>query len=125
MWAEFREWIVPLIAIGGIVWQAIEKLRRNVVRPEDLKVYATNGDLMASNKVLQDGIDENERTISTVDHRVAMVMKDVENLPTHATVQELRRDIGELKEGQVKTATALEGIDRTVSRIDDFLRNTK
>ena len=129
MWSELRDWVVPLIAFGSFAWSAWMALRKNVVRPQDLAKFATTVDLVGTHKVLQDQIDEADRANVNARHEIEMLKKDVENLPTHKQVQELRDNIGELKTGQAENSTKLDGMDdkldtlrATVGRMDDFLR---
>jgi uncharacterized membrane protein len=69
--------------------------------------------------------DKDRERIVKAEHAIDLLKKDVANLPTHETVHELRQDIGELKEGQARTDTKIDGIDRTVNRIDEFLRQNR
>ena len=65
-------------------------------------------------------------------HRIDLLKKDVEALPTHETVNQLRVGVGELKEGQAVSRTKLDGVSSeigqirtTLNRVDDFLRTNK
>lgn len=129
MWSEFREWVVPLLAVGSLLWQGFAMLRRNVVKHEDLARFATTENLLAVNKVLQDQVDEGGRELSNARHQIELLKKDVEALPTHSTVRDLREGVAELKEGQAISRTKLDGVTNDIgvlresfNRLDDFLR---
>lgn len=65
-------------------------------------------------------------------HRLDLLEQRVGQLPTHDNMQELREDVGELKEGQARTGAKLDGMGREIGlireavvRVDDFLRTAK
>jgi hypothetical protein len=104
-WSDPRVWAAVVIIFNFVFW-----VLGQVMRPR----FATTTELNR----------EAARTTANA-HEIELLKQRVGNLPTHDTVQELRDDIGELKEGQARTGAQLEGIGRTVSRIDDFLRTNK
>lgn len=117
MYAEFREWIIPAIAIGTLLWQAYTALRKNVVRPEDLAKFATNDDLMGVNKVLQDQIDQGERETTRAHHRVDLQAQKMETLPNYSDINRLREAISGLTNGIGKLTSDVEGLGGTVDRM--------
>lgn len=129
MWQDFLTWIVPGLAIGTALWNIFMALRKNVVKPEDLARYATTADLLGARKTLQDQVDEGAKALVQARHEIELLKRDVENLPTHKHVQELRDDIGDLKTAQAENSTKLDGVTdkidmlrETVGRVDEFLR---
>lgn len=129
MWQEILTWVVPCLALGTALWQIVQALRKNVVKPEDLARYSTTADLLGVHKTLQDQVDEGDKALVQARHEIELLKRDVENLPTHKHVQELRDDIGELKTGQAENSTKLDGVTdkidmlrETVGRVDEFLR---
>lgn len=65
-------------------------------------------------------------------HRIDLLTKDVEALPTHDTVKELRAGIGDLKEGQAIGRATMQGLGREIGqlrvswqRTDEFLRTNR
>lgn len=114
MLSEFREWIVPLIAVGSLVWQCVTMLRRNVVRPEDLKPYATTDNLLSVEKLLQDQIDTTDKAVVEVGHDIELLQKDVGNLPSHGTVQELRNAVSDLGGAIRELKAELKAVDEKV-----------
>jgi|GEM_PF-6852260 len=117
MWQEFRDWIVPGIAVGTLLWQAFTALRRNVVKPEDLAKFATTNDMMAVEKVLHDQVDECDRRITEADHKIDLLTKDVGALPNYSDVNRLREAISELTANVSKLSADMHGLDSTVDRM--------
>lgn len=65
-------------------------------------------------------------------HRIDLLTKDLEALPTHDTVKELRIGLGDLKEGQATGRANMEGLAHEIGllreswqRTDEFLRMNK
>ena len=65
-------------------------------------------------------------------HRIDLLTKDLEALPTHETVKELRAGIGDLKEGQATGRATMQGLGREIGqlreswqRTDEFLRTNR
>lgn len=122
MWNELREWVVPLIAIGSFAWSAFTALRKNVVRPEDLVKFATTANLLDVNKVLQDQINEGDKAVVSVRHEVELVKKDVNSLPSHGTIQELRNTISDLAGAVRELKQEVKGLDGKVDDVRESVR---
>ncbi|MCX7366777.1 MAG: DUF2730 family protein [Alphaproteobacteria bacterium] len=120
-WQDVREWapiVIALVTSGGLTWQWLMR-----------KQFATTDSVVSVHKVLDDQDREQSARITTALHRLDLMEKDIKQLPDYDTVNKLRDDIGELKEGQATTRGKLDGIKESVDllrdslvRIDEFLR---
>ncbi len=62
-------------------------------------------------------------------HRLDLLEQRVNQLPTHDTIVDLRKDIGALKTGQAENNVKLDGVDEkidlvrgSINRLDEYLR---
>lgn len=120
-WDSIRDWAPIIIALIPNCVLAAQWVMR--------KQFATTDSVVSVHKVLDDQDREQEARITTALHRLDLMEKDIKQLPDYDTVNKLRDDIGELKEGQATTRGKLDGIKESVDllrdsllRIDEFLR---
>ncbi len=88
--------------------------------------------LMKSNFATKKDLAAASELGANAHHRLDLLEQRVGHLPTHDTLQEIRDDVGDLKEGQAKTVAGLDGLGREIGlvraavvRVDDFLRAAK
>ena len=120
-WQDVAIWAPIVIALVPNIVLAFQWAMR--------KQFATTDAVVSVHKVLDDQQREQEARITTALHEIALMKKDITQLPDFNTVNKLRDDIGELKEGQATTRGKLDGIKESVDllrdsllRIDEFLR---
>jgi hypothetical protein len=70
-------------------------------------------------------VDQVKTRADDAHHRLDLLDQRVKSLPDFDTVNEMRRDIGDMKQEQAAANAKLDMIQDAVGRMDDFLRATK
>jgi hypothetical protein len=110
-WATFfKEWgPMILAAIPNIVLAAQWALR---------KEFATTDSLIGVHKVLDDQAREQQAEIVRAHHRIDLLAKDLEGVPTYEVTNELGRQLSKLDVSVGELKTELRGIDDRTERTD-------
>lgn len=109
-WSDPRIWaafcVVSQFVLCAIFWLA-------------RKEFASTGNLLAVNKVLQDQIDELKDRIKDAHHRADMHDKDLKSLPTYDVTNQLGKEMSGLTASMAELKAEIRNIDNRTESTDN------